>query len=465
MPLRNYGVLAGRVVESRAEQGAASPHFEIRVQAGVSEFRAAVNVLSRQAPSELLYLADEDFQHPILSALPRLPDGFTPVLSSPGGFALDFIRGNLFDRSAMRALPPSSPGPDNDLAEKLEHFVDRARVERDARLYVFGERWGPDAAPDEVFKFVPGNGVHDVHMNQGNSETFAEDDGVWQDGGLLLNFPSRLQWVGIFLAFQSQAWHTNDQTGHALVTPEEPDHGPRIVASLVNPVGPAPEQESVTLINPRTTDINLAGWTLLDRLKHRMDLDPATLPAGEAVRLALRPPIQLGNGGGLITLLNPAGLKVDGVSYTARAGPNRGHHPHLLAVRRLPRGPGPAGSWERPRLSGVRLSGGPASQDVRESLDGDRFGEVVVHPCGQGSISILGHGTGRHRDDGNARRSSLRVVGSPSWLRTRPSPAYGSPSAPPHRHRGTTPPKPRRRSRRCRLDSRAEPGRVRRPAD
>jgi hypothetical protein len=28
------------------------------------------------------------------------------------------------------------------------------------------------------------------------------------------------------------------------------------------------------------------------------------------------PPAQLGNSGGIITLLDPAGLKVDGVSYT-----------------------------------------------------------------------------------------------------------------------------------------------------
>jgi hypothetical protein len=35
------------------------------------------------------------------------------------------------------------------------------------------------------------------------------------------------------------------------------------------------------------------------------------------VRIPVRPPIQLGNQGGLLTLLNPAGLKIDGVAYTA----------------------------------------------------------------------------------------------------------------------------------------------------
>ena len=53
-------------------------------------------------------------------------------------------------------------------------------------------------------------------MNQGNSPRFQGDDGVWQDGALLIHFPAEARWVGIFLAFQSQAWHTDDATGHAI---------------------------------------------------------------------------------------------------------------------------------------------------------------------------------------------------------------------------------------------------------
>ena len=33
--------------------------------------------------------------------------------------------------------------------------------------------------------------------------------------------------------------------------------------------------------------------------------------------VALRPEVQLGNKGGAVTLLDPDGLKVDGVAYTA----------------------------------------------------------------------------------------------------------------------------------------------------
>ena len=38
-------------------------------------------------------------------------------------------------------------------------------------------------------------------------------------------------------------------------------------------------------------------------------------------RSLLRPPVALGNKGGLITLLDAQGLKVDGVAYTAADAP------------------------------------------------------------------------------------------------------------------------------------------------
>lgn len=318
MTLSGYGVLVGRVAGKKAEPGQETPHYQVQVAAAGVDYRIAVNVRSAQNPPDLLFIADEAFTHPLLATLTTLPDGFTSVPSQPGGVALDFIRGNLFDRSAMRLLPADVAGPDNDLSDKLEHFIARALIDSVARVYAFGQRWGPETGiPDKIFGFSPGNGVHDIHMNQGNSGPFTRDDGVWQDGGLLLHFPVQDQWVGIFLAFQSQAWHTDDTTGHAIsgLEPAGPDQPVRIVGALVNPVGPAPEPETITLLNAGPRDIDLAGWAVLDRLKQRMTLTAQTLAAGDTTRLALQPPVQLGNQGGLITLLNPAGLKVDGVAY------------------------------------------------------------------------------------------------------------------------------------------------------
>jgi uncharacterized protein YukJ len=72
---------------------------------------------------------------------------------------LDFIRGNLFDPAAMRPLPPEAAGPDNYLADLLDHFVLRAVADAAARLLVLGERFGPEpGAPDKVFGFAPATG-------------------------------------------------------------------------------------------------------------------------------------------------------------------------------------------------------------------------------------------------------------------------------------------------------------------
>ena len=137
--------------------------------------------------------------------------------------------------------------------------------------------------------------------------------------------------MAIFLAFQSQAWHTDEQTGHALSTDPgitaaaEPTHRLRIIAALVNPIGPAPELETVTLINPGADPVDLSGWTVLDRQERMMPLDPAVIAPGDTVRLPIRPPVQLGNRGGLLTLLDAGGLKVDGVAYTEADAGLEGH--------------------------------------------------------------------------------------------------------------------------------------------
>jgi Uncharacterized conserved protein (DUF2278) len=202
-----------------------------------------------------------------------------------------------------------------------------------AYVYAFGEPWGPEArTKDKIFGFLPGNGVHDIHVNQGNDPKHQKDDGVWQDGGLIFEFPTSRQRVAIFLRFQSQAWHTDDRTGHALKTPtsgppsdatpsrgtlpttDQPDGLVRIVAALVNDRS-TPERESVTLLNTSPTDINLTGWSLLDKTEAAMPLS-GSLAAGESRQFLVQAPMVLSNKGGLITLVNAEGLKVDGVAYT-----------------------------------------------------------------------------------------------------------------------------------------------------
>jgi uncharacterized protein YukJ len=331
MPLARYGVLKGTAVDRRIGAGQ-TPHFQIHVVDSQLDHRIAVNVKSALSPSVLEFLVDDDFRHPITQGLAALEPGFHPLASAPGGLALDFIRANLFDPADVRTLPHDVPGPDNDLNETLDHYAQRAMSAEEVEVYAFGQKWGPEDVKDKYFGFLPGSGIHDIHMNQGNVGQFTHDDGVWQDGGLILRFPSQDQWVAIFLKFQSQTWHTDDATGHqlpasgggapsdptspvpGLPTTDHPDGLVRIVGALVNAVT-TPETELVTLLNTSPRAIDLSGWVLMDKQKNRQPL-AGSLPSGETLRLRVSPPVQLSNQGGLITLLNEDGLRVHGVSYT-----------------------------------------------------------------------------------------------------------------------------------------------------
>ena len=143
MALRAYGLLKGKAIEVRLGAGQ-SPHYQVRIIDDTTDYRIAVNVKSQLPPSEVEYIILENFQHPITPIVEQFPKGFTPLERKPGSGALDFIRGNLFDRSQMRPLPFSVPGFDNDLNEKLDRVMQRAVADEDAMVYAFGERWGPE---------------------------------------------------------------------------------------------------------------------------------------------------------------------------------------------------------------------------------------------------------------------------------------------------------------------------------
>jgi len=220
MPLKNYGVLKGIARQSMIGKGK-TPHYQVHLQDELGvDYRVAMNVKSQSYPSEVLYYASENIKSKAIKILPTLPFGFTEIKNNEPKVALDYVRGNLFDSKQMILLPPEKSGTDDDLNEKIEYYIKRA-IEEKAIIYAFGERWGPENnVPDRYFHFKPGNGIHDIHMNQGNVEKWQGDDGTWQDGGLFIHFEKKQQWIGIFLAFQSQSWCT-DEEGHARVPVEQ----------------------------------------------------------------------------------------------------------------------------------------------------------------------------------------------------------------------------------------------------
>lgn len=342
MSLHPYGVLKGKVIARRHAQGSGR-HYQIQVKELVGHCRVSVNISSQEYPSELEVAIVEGFHHPVTSLLAALPATFTQVPKRPGGLALDYIRANPLRPEQFSLLPKHAPGPDNDLNDKLDALVLRAANTPEAWIYAYGEPWGPlPGKYDEVFHFTPQAGLHNIHMNQGNSPLFEQDDAVWQDGALLFQFgDSAEDWTAIFLKFQSQSWHTDDRTGRRA---EEPVHAAphrqqggrettapgwrldplvRITAAVVNGPG-QPEEESVTLRNMTGQELAISGWSLTDWDKNVMPLPAMKFAPGESLEIPLEHPFYLPNRGGVLTLLDERGWKVDGVAYSREAARDEG---------------------------------------------------------------------------------------------------------------------------------------------
>ena len=84
MALKNYGVLKGRPTERKRGRGD-SPHFQVLINDGGTDYRITINVKSKLSPSELLYIVDENFMYPATDGLESLLIGFNEIKSRPEG--------------------------------------------------------------------------------------------------------------------------------------------------------------------------------------------------------------------------------------------------------------------------------------------------------------------------------------------------------------------------------------------
>jgi uncharacterized protein YukJ len=338
---RHYGILRGRVDVFKREDDFSTPHLQIRVVDGHNQaWRVPVNVLSGDQSLVIFHRADPLQNHPILATLPQVAAGLTslpPALRSASS-ALDYFRAPLFDWPTGVAVPHTGPGAHDDLQDVLVPYLKQLR-DQDGELFVFGAKFPepgqqPNPRPiDHEFHTV--QGVHDIHMNQGNARPgpFARDNGVFQDGGLILKFGSR--YVGLFLRFETEWLPTDNATGHRLPGAEPiPVGSPAagngggdptpvthptvyIERALVNPVGGDPGKEVVVIGNTTTASVDLTGWSIVDRNNNAEVLHGVLLPAGESCSVLLSGSgAQLSNKGGTITLKKPEGDQVHAVSYS-----------------------------------------------------------------------------------------------------------------------------------------------------
>ncbi len=339
MPIQ-YGVVKGKVVAFGRHENVpgTNPHFHVVVEGGGKRWRCPVNIKSKDAVnSEVWFRIQSPLpNHSLLAGLTTLPDGLKKLPDHQPGLTIDFIRDPLFDRLQMRRLPFRVDGPDNDIQDVLEGYVRQAQTAQ-ADVYVFGAYWENRTFPADGV-FGTNSGVHEVHMNQGNSSGFASADGIYQDGALLIDLPA-MGWVGIFLAFNSQVWATDEQgrrkpgiaegpLAPIVIQPPPPPPTHRraaIIAALVNPTGNDVGKETVTIFNASNGEIDLNGWRIVDRQNRAEILGARVLPSNEAVTIRLTGNgAQLGNDGGTIRLFDAAGNQLDTKTYTKAQASTQG---------------------------------------------------------------------------------------------------------------------------------------------
>ena len=317
----DYGVLKGPVVDFGREDSGSSPHFQIVVEANSKRFTVPVNVKSTDGSTVLFSIVEPLINHRLIAELPQFAEGFTARGAAGTGF-LDYLREPIFDITAMRTLPPSVTGPDNDLQDFLTHEVEVAKQEG-RMLYAFGVQF-------------PG-GVHDIHMNQGNpaGSRFAGDNAIHQDGGLIVETGLNA-FAGIFLAFQTQLIPTDDHgmplPGATGIITTDPGGNSAsqaadlsIVGACVNPKGVDVGFETVILLNASPDASDLGGFAIEDKNGKREPLQ-GTLAGGDVRKIVLSGQnAQLGNGGGAIRIvrLSDGGI-VHAVTYTAQGSDVQG---------------------------------------------------------------------------------------------------------------------------------------------
>jgi hypothetical protein len=203
--LPSYGVVIGTYSSYHTDQGEWY-HLDIEMQAGQTQYEAAVDVNEQQGNFQYLILKNLDAS--LFATVAALPDGWHHLDSNPTSGAIDYARSpillkplgclaifwGMIDAVFGTDLRPWTNVTGDEAKNALITMITSS-----TRLYAFG-------AP-----YTGGNGVHDVHCNQGDPPgSFQVHDGIWQDGCVFATMKdgSLSAYLG---KFSTQTLNTNSQ--------------------------------------------------------------------------------------------------------------------------------------------------------------------------------------------------------------------------------------------------------------
>jgi uncharacterized protein YukJ len=205
-----YGFVKAKIVSDPQLKSTRRPHeVQYHLHFGVSvdgaQWDIAVNVGTTDADDLLKYKLVFDFRHAVLDTLENAAEGSTDLTGKQALPAPDFQRSDFLANTGAWRNSDVMDGSDQvEPVASLQRLLLRAHQDA-LDVYVFGRFYSE------------GNGMHDVHMNQGSKGEFIHRAGndandhndIWQDGALLVDLGDP-EWALYVAAFDQQYLPTDD---------------------------------------------------------------------------------------------------------------------------------------------------------------------------------------------------------------------------------------------------------------
>jgi uncharacterized protein YukJ len=183
-------------------------HEHVGVTVDGVAWDVAINVGTNDADDLLQYKLVFDFHHSILATLSAAGAGKSDLTDLNHLPALDFQRSDILAETGDWRDSDVTDGSDfPEPIASLKRLLISAQENR-WDVYVFGRFYSE------------GDGIHDVHMNQGSTSGFVHRDGddsndhndVWQDGAVMVD-RGDAGWAAYMARFKQQLTPT-DQLGN-----------------------------------------------------------------------------------------------------------------------------------------------------------------------------------------------------------------------------------------------------------
>lgn len=210
-----YGFVKARITSeprlaSSRQRHEIQYHLHIGMRIDEADWDFAINVGTNDADDLLKYKLIFDFRHPMIQTLAATDGGAHDLTGQSALPALDFLRSDLLANTGRWRDSDVMDGSDAvEPVASLQRLLRRARQD-DRDVYIFGRF------------YTDGNGLHDVHLNQGSTGRYIhrsdndsnDHNDIWQDGAVMIDL-GEPEWAAYFAAFNQQLVPT-DELGNPL---------------------------------------------------------------------------------------------------------------------------------------------------------------------------------------------------------------------------------------------------------